>query len=239
MKPFRFVVIDDELPAIDVTKTLMQAHPGFLFSSAWQNPEKALQEFEQDVPDLLFLDVEMPTMTGLEFLQLLNHQGISKPPITILVTAFSEYAVDAFSLGVREYVLKPMSAERLKLALSNVKPLLEVSRQNPQINKTTANSLAFKDGYEQRFINPTEIVRILAEGNFSTLVLASGKTCLISESLRELNQRLVSFGFVRVHKSTLVNIACIKSVRANLLTLSDGFVQTIGRTYLENVKGLF
>lgn len=235
MRPFSFAIIDDELPAIEVTRTLMHPWGDFQCVAAWQNPEDALKEFPQHLPDLLFLDVEMPAMTGLDFLHQLSQKTLSKQPITILVTAFSQYAVDAFSLGVREYVLKPMSAQRLELALNNIRPLLDAAEKSKQ----RTNTLAFKDGYEQRFVNPNHVIRIVAEGNFSTLVLTSGESCLISESLRELSGRLASFGFVRVHKSTLVNIACIKGIRSNVLTLSDGTTQTIGRTYQENVKGLF
>lgn len=115
VKEISFAIIDDEPLAVQAIAYLMSFHRKYRLVASWTCPLTALADFNNHNIELVFLDVQMPKMSGMQFLQKINH-----PPVTILTTAFSEYAVDAFSLGVREYLLKPISPDRLQLALSNV-----------------------------------------------------------------------------------------------------------------------
>jgi two-component system LytT family response regulator len=229
VKDFTYCIVDDEPPSINVARTLMDRQTNFTLMASWTDPQKALKEIHQINPDLLFLDVQMPTMTGLDLLR-----QVEIKPITIITTAYPEYAIDAFSLGVREYILKPMSEQRLELALSNVTQLLQAKKTSEKAGR----ALFFKDGYGQRFIEPSEIVRIEAYGSFSKFILTDPPSCLISESLRELSERLNIFGFVRIHKSTLININHIKAITSDTVTLSDNVASTIGRAYKQDFRDI-
>ena len=225
--PFLYAVIDDETSAIDVIKILMKDQRGFICAKSWTDPEIALREFHANMPDLLFLDIDMPSMTGLEFLSKLE-----KKPTTILVTAHPEFALEAFSYGVRDYILKPVSEDRITASLANIRPLLQQTKKN----SGDFESLSFKYGHEKVFINPDTILKIEAEGNFSKFILDNGGGRLISESLRELTFRLSGFGFIRIHKSVLINAKHIVSHGSSHLTLSDNSKNSIGRTYQYNIK---
>lgn len=227
VRPFLYAVIDDETAAIDVIKILMKNQNGFICAKSWTDPELALREFPKNMPDLLFLDIDMPSMTGLEFLSRLELK-----PITILVTAYPEFALEAFSHGVRDYILKPVSEERVIASLANIRPLL----LQTQKNSGDFESLSFKYGHEKVFINPNSIIKIEAEGNFSKFILDNGADRIISETLRELTFRLSGFGFIRIHKSVLINAKHIVSHGSSYLKLSDNSKNSIGRTYQDNIK---
>lgn len=227
VRPFLYAVIDDETAAIDVIKILMKNQNGFICAKSWTDPELALREFHANMPDLLFLDIDMPSMTGLEFLSRLE-----KKPTTILVTAHPEFALEAFSYGVRDYILKPVSGDQITASLANIIPLLVRTHKNSE----DFESLSFKYGHEKVFINPSTIIKIEAEGNFSKFILDNGADRLISETLRELTFRLSGFGFIRIHRSILINVKHIVSHSSSHLTLSDNSKNSIGRTYQDNIK---
>lgn len=227
MVSFRWAALDDEPPALDVMRALMKPVEGAECVGCWTEPAEALKAFAARPPDLLFLDVEMPRLSGLEFLEHLQCR-----PVTALVTAHPQYAVDAFPLGVREYVLKPVSAARLAIALENLRPLLLRSAGGAEVSL-----LAFRAGHEQVLQDPLQIVSIEADGNFSHLKMADGSSTMVSEPLSALDARLQPFGFLRVHRSFIVNRAHIAAHSRSLVRLSGGGVLAVGRAYADRLFG--
>ncbi|WP_298334617.1 LytTR family DNA-binding domain-containing protein [uncultured Erythrobacter sp.] len=230
VSPFTFIIVDDEPPALSVIKSLMQSHPQFQMLAAFTDPEEALASIRDARPDLLLLDVEMPKMTGLAMLERVREEEIS-PPVTAFITGKAEYAIEAFRLGVRDYVLKPVAPDRLALTLENLTPLLEAARSEAELPAV----LSFKDGTGHRLISPQDIFWIEAGGNFSELVMEDGSRTLVSESLRELAQRLAGFGFVRIHKSIIVNRIQVRETSPSRVILSNGEVCAVGRTFRESL----
>jgi DNA-binding LytR/AlgR family response regulator len=141
---------------------------------------------------------------------------------------FTDYALTAFELGVRDYLLKPVSAQRLSQCLERIRPLLSAARSEGAA-KSPAR-LSIKCGNEYRLIDPARTVRVEAAGNFS-IVYSEESEIFASESMKYLQQRLVPFGFVRAHKSHLVNIRYVSSVSTVHIRLLNGHPVPLGRAY--------
>jgi two-component system LytT family response regulator len=234
VKRFRFASLDDEPVAHDVLRMLLRAHPDFVDHGRYLVPARAQAGLAAEPVDLLFLDIQMPQCTGLEFLA-----ACESPPATILVTAHAQYALDAFALGVRDYLLKPVSAERLAQCLDRIRPLL-ASASSPVL-RPAHGKLAFAEGRGHALESPDAIAAIDAEGNFSRLTLldgagAVGGTRFVSESLKSLEARLGPFGFVRVHKCHLINLLHLFGVGAKSVQLSAGLSRPLGRTYRQALE---
>lgn len=230
----RYASLDDEPHAHTALRALLTAHPGFVDRGRYLSPAEALDGLAVRPVDLLFLDYELVGSTGFDVLD-----RMSRPPITLLLTAHADFALQAFERGVRDYLLKPLSAERLAIALDRVEPLL-IRRGDGGGSSEAHRSLAFSCGRTHRLLAPERIVSIEAEGNFSWVVTDIQRV-LISESMKSLEARLRIFGFVRVHKGHMVNLRHLRSVGASEVTLSDGRRLPIGKVYrqeLARIPGL-
>jgi DNA-binding LytR/AlgR family response regulator len=223
MIPYKAISIDDESSAHDALSVLLNDVPDVELTRTFTSPVLALSALQNDHYDLLFLDIAMPEVGGLDILRALR-----QTPVTVLLTARVEHALLAFELGVRDYLLKPLSAERLYRCLEHLRPLLQAAKAAAP-NRAPAR-LSIKCGTAHRLIDPAAIQRIEAAGNFS-VVHTIGEEIFASETIKELERRLAPFDFMRIHKSHLVNTSVISSICAAGLTLRNGFVLPIGRAY--------
>lgn len=217
MKPFTALSLDDEPSAHRVLQRLIDALPELVLTACCTEPDEAARLLDRGGVDLLFLDVAMPKISGLDFLRSLPH-----PPVTVLITAHGSYAMDAFQLGVRDYLLKPVSPQRLRRCLDHVMPLLGGGNGGAR--------LAVKQGSGHFLFNPDEISHIEAAGNFSMIHVGDDEV-LVSEPLKDLEERLAPFGFIRVHKSHLVNSAGVIRLQPGYVCMRDGRKAPLGRMY--------
>lgn len=216
-----FVALDDEQPALRALEALMQQHTHYEAAGYFSCIDGATERILTASPDLLFLDIHMARMSGIDFLK-----SLPVRPVTVFVTAHAQYAFDAFEMGVRDYLLKPVEPNRLSQALSNLAPLMDQEK---------SDVLAFKNGHGHSFIDLGTISYIRAEGNFSTIVQTGGELTTISETLGGLTLRLTPFGFCRVHRTTLVNWSHASKANASQVILIDGSAHSIGRKYRSEV----
>ena len=216
--------LDDEPGAHRVLEALIRDIPELTLKAGCTDPDDAAHHLASGEVDLLFLDVAMPRINGLDFLR-----GLNDPPVTVLITAHESYAMDAFRLGVRDYMLKPVSSERLHRCLEHVTPLLKRSAK--------AARLAVKQGSGHYLFDPGEVGHIEAAGNFSLIHLGDDEV-MVSEPLKDLEVRLAPFGFIRIHKSHLVNGARIERILTNEVRLIDGLKAPLGRMYKQALADL-
>jgi len=221
MRRLRAISVDDEARAHDVLRVLLKDTPDIELVSAFTSPIEALEAMNAGVHDLLFLDIAMPGISGLDFLR-----ALKAPPVTVLLTAHMEHALVAFELGVRDYLTKPVSPERLQRCLEHIRPLLQAARAGARPPKL----LSIKNGSAYHLIDPALTSHIEAAGNFST-VYYGDRALFASESLKDLQQRLAPLSFVRVHKSYAVNLGFVAEISANEVRLRDGLVLPLGRAY--------
>ena len=211
------LVVDDELPARQRLTDLLRRDPHVKTLLEAQNGNSAISMIRGQAPDLVFLDVQMPEMTGLEVIE---HIGPQKMPLTIFVTAYDQHAIRAFDTNALDYLLKPFSDERLELAMTRARARLDDAQMRAfgssvldMIAKARGRErhldrLAVKSGGTTQFIRVADIDWIEAAGVYVNLhVLA--KEILHRASLTDLLGQMDPTKFVRIHRSVAVNIDSI------------------------------
>jgi len=197
---------------------------------------EAINYLHQNKVDILFLDINMPELTGLEMLKTLNN-----PPAVILTTAYSEFALEGYEFGVLDYLLKPIRFDRFLKAINRFFALESTTDtkatptpQQAKINKNEASTSFFvkADGVQHK-IEPAHINYIEAYGNFVKIQLGS-QQLLTASTMTKMMQKLDSDNFVRIHKSFIVNLEKIEKLEGNRLII-DAKKLPIGTSYKQIV----
>lgn len=200
----KVLVVDDEKPALDELAYLLGADPRIrevLTSSSATETLKVLQETEVDA---VFLDVQMPGLTGLELAQVLSR--FREPPPVVFVTAHESHAVEAFELRAVDYVLKPVRADRLREAVRRV--VDGAADRGP----TGDLQVPVELGGVTRFVARSAITHVEAQGDYARLHTPDGSH-LVRTPLSQLEEEWGAAGFVRIHRSLLVSLAHVAEVR--------------------------
>ena len=252
----RTVIIDDEVLARERLKLMLSTEPDLEIIAEGRDGDEALALLGSSLPDLVFLDIQMPGLTGLDVARQLGPQ---KMPPTIFLTAFREFAVDAFDLEAVDFLTNPVEPTRLRQAVQRVRQALEAkdtlaSQRNlaaalarlelkvPE-TKTWASRLIVPDGPKDVLLPVSDIAWIEASDYYSS-VHVSQRTYLLRESLTDLEQRLDPELFLRVHRSALVNLNFVgefhrEGVREGTLTLRNGTSIRMSKSGRQRVRALF
>ena len=198
----RVLVIDDERPALDEVTFLLEQDPRVAEVHATDSPTDALRLLQQLAVDAVFLDVQMPGLTGIELAQVLSR--FKTPPVAVFVTAHDQHAVEAFELNAVDYVLKPVREERLAEAVRRVLTATRTEQAEEQV--------PVERGGVTRFIPISHIRYVEAEGDYARLHTAEGSH-LIRVPLTTLEEEWGDAGFVRIHRSLLVSLGHVTEVR--------------------------
>ncbi len=216
------IIIEDQAPAQRVLKKYIHDMGTLTLCGTFTNAIDALSFLKTEEVDLMFLDIHLPRISGMDFLKTL-----SDPPAVILTTAFSDYAVESYELNVTDYLVKPFSFERFIKAVSRVEQ--EKSKGGPAKG---AEDFFIKSGYEYIKLNAKDIFYICSDMDYTELHLA-GRKYLSSETLQHWEQQMGE-RFMRVHKSYLVHVSCIEKVAGNQIYLPAGKTVPIGRAYKDS-----
>jgi DNA-binding LytR/AlgR family response regulator len=243
MNRLRTMIVDDEPLAIERLEILCSDHPAIEIVGTANDGVAALRLAQQLTPDLIFLDIGMPKMDGINAARALGL--MDKKPAIVLVTAYDNFAVEAFDLDVIDYVLKPVSSERLGRAIVRA----SVSEDTPtDIPAVAANDGNFASEFwvshraELIRIAAMDIERIEAERDYMRLHTA-GRSYLLHQTISALEQRLNPELFQRIHRSHIVRRDLITGLRHEgggvwHALLGDDLSMRIGRKYLADVKRL-
>ena len=204
MSPLKVLVIDDERPALDELSWLLSQDPRVHDVLTCDSATEALRLLQDLEVDAIFLDVQMPGLTGLELAQVLAR--FKTPPPIVFVTAHEEHAVDAFELRAVDYVLKPVRPERLAEAVRRV---VEGAANAPAGDD---QQIPVELGGVTRFLNRSDIRYVEAQGDYARLHTAEGSH-LLRRPLTQLEEEWGPAGFVRIHRSLLVALAHVDEVR--------------------------
>jgi two-component system LytT family response regulator len=204
MTPTRAIIVDDEALARERVRTLLADAPGITVVAECSGGREAVEQIVAERPDLVFLDVQMPDLDGFDVLEAVASEWL---PAVIFVTAYDEYAIKAFDVHAIDYLLKPIEPERFRKALARVKKrdLLALLDERP------IDRLVIRTRSKVSFLKPSEIDWIEADGKHAVLH-AGRETHVVRHTLTRLEQRLVPHGFVRVHRSAIVNVDRIKEL---------------------------
>lgn len=240
----RVLVVDDEAPARQRLVDLLNKDPQVANILEAVNGKAAVEIIGREALDLVFLDVQMPELDGL---QVIESVGAAAMPLTIFVTAYDKHAIHAFEANALDYLLKPFSDERWEAALARAKArhdelgLREFGRNVLRLLGTGSqvgrylDRLVIKGGGTTRFIHVADIDLIEGAGVYVNLYVA-GKELLYRSALNELARHLDPMKFVRVHRSAIVNIDSILELQPIShgefeLVLKDGHRSRVSRTY--------
>jgi two-component system response regulator AlgR len=207
----RVLIVDDEAPARERLRSMVAESEGFEIAGEAENGERALQLCDSLLPDILLLDVRMPGIDGLEVARQLA--TLPEPPAVIFVTAFDEYALQAFDSEAIAYLLKPIRGEKLRAALLKAgrltRPQLQqvasAARENPQ---RTHIGVRGRDGL--RLIPIDEVLCFHADQKYTTVKHQKGED-LIDDSLKTLEEEFAA-SFVRIHRNALVNTKYLERI---------------------------
>jgi DNA-binding LytR/AlgR family response regulator len=200
----RVLVIDDERPALDEVTYLLERDERVAEVHGTDSPTHALRLLQHLEVDAVFLDIQMPGLTGIDLAQVLAR--FKSPPATVFVTAHDQHAVDAFELNAVDYVLKPVREERLAEAVRRV---LAASRTD-----TPEEQVPVERGGVTRFVPVSQIRFVEAEGDYARLH-TSEDSHLVRVPLTQLEQDWADLGFVRIHRSILIATAFVDEVRVD------------------------
>jgi two-component system, LytTR family, response regulator len=191
------IAIDDEPIALDVVKALISNVPFIELKATFTNPFDARTYLQQNKTDLIFLDIKMPDISGIDFLN-----DISNPPMVVFTTAYSEHAVKSFELDAIDYLLKPFSLSRFLKACNKAQELYTLRNKEEQGEETTY--IFIKDGYKQIRVQLDDILFIEAAGNYTKIYLEDDRTLSTRVTLSDMQLLLPAKRFIRTHRAYIV-----------------------------------
>ena len=222
------VIVDDEPKAIQsLSWELSNYSDQIKVIATFNNPEKALLYLAENNIDCLFLDIEMPTMDGFQFLNKLKSRDFA----VVITTAYNEYAIKALKKDALDYLLKPIDSDDLEETIAKVKKHRSRALDSNKIEKVllrfneklNTKKIAINTDGKLIFLESKEILYIVSDGNYSTFHTTNNKKIVVTKKLKEINTILPNEIFFRVHNSYIINLTKVKE-----------FFKTDGYVILEN-----
>lgn len=235
MPPIRCLAVDDEQHALDIIADYVSKIPTLELVATTTNAIEAFQILQKDTINLIFLDVHMPEITGIQFLKLLG--GRTK---VILCTAYPEYALDGFDLDIVDYLLKPVRFERFQKAVQKAQTLIEAeTNELPKSLPTTNAAVSLSDYIFVKTETKGKLLKVVLSeiryveglGNYVS-IYTDEKRIITLLTIKELEERLPKPHFLRVHKSYIVAAAKIQGIDGNQIMVAEGNIP-LGDTYRE------
>jgi DNA-binding LytR/AlgR family response regulator len=223
------IIVEDETLAQNVIQAHLQKIPGFELVGICSNALEAKELLDKEKVDLIFLDIQLPGMTGLNFLRTLKN-----PPLVILTTAYTEYAIESYEFNVADYLLKPISFERFSKSINKI---IDAGLL-PGKTKTNASPdhIYIKSNGKFLKVNFSEIIYIEGMKDYLKICTTDEKIITL-QTMSEMEKILPVDQFIRVHKSYIVSISRIKSIYGNNIETAKLTIP-IGINYKEKVMQL-
>lgn len=224
------VVDDDELDRLMVLSCLRN-YPEIKVLEVFSSPVEALEFLEANPVDILFLDIDMPEMSGIEL-----RKRIPQTAICVFITSYPEHAVESFEVEALDFLVKPLKADRFKLTITRIHDYLEI-RQKVALFESSlgGDTIVVKEGHAQTKIK-LHTIRYLQAMKDYTLIFTTDKRHCVLGSLGNLLKESEFQSFVRVHKSYAVNPIYIERVASNEVVLKDEQLIPLGRGYKETLN---
>lgn len=237
-------IVDDEPNNVDSLRYILKNNYPELFVLGYQiDSSKAIVEINQLKPDLLFLDIQMPNKNGFELLNDLSHKGFE----VIFITAYDQYGIQAVKISALDYLLKPINESELAKAIEKAEIKINAKRKNTNLenflrnfnDKSTEPKIALIINKQTRYVPISEIIRCQADNNYTEVFFKDGRKVILSKTLKDLEEMLEGFGFLRCHHSHLINIKYIQGVQGpgfNKILLNSDVLIPISRMKKELIR---
>ena len=226
----RCIAVDDEPKALEILKDYIEKVPFFDLAGIFRDSLKALDYFQHNKVDLIFLDINMPDLTGIQFLKSLIHQ-----PLIIFTTAYSEYAIESYDYAALDYLLKPIEFERFLKGANRALEQFLLNQQNFSTRGTELEKSDFifvKSGTDIYKVKIDEILYIESVGNYVNFVLKNNSIMSLF-SMNEILQILPANQFFRIHKSFIIDLRFVSKIERHQVIISNKEIP-IGNVYRES-----
>ncbi len=231
MSKIRAIIIDDEPKAIAVLERYCNDLDSVELKSSFRDPVKAIEYVQSQNINLIFLDINMPKISGLEFLDIL-----SKRPRIIFTTAYTEYALESYNYEAVDYLLKPIDFHRFVKAVSKVRKLisLESPSSTVEANEEKNDKIIYiKSGPQLYKVNISDILYLEKDGNY-LIFYTKDKKMLSRQNMKDIFEILNPEEFIRVHKSYVVALKHIEVIESHQIRMGD-IKLPVGRNYKEDL----
>jgi two-component system LytT family response regulator len=251
-RPIRAILVDDEPLARRRLRSLLNGDAEIEIVGEYGNGRDAAGAIREDPPDLVFLDIQMPELDGFG---VVREIGVDAMPPVVFVTAFDQHALKAFEVHALDYLLKPVDRARFSATIARAKGRIRGDRDRSLADRLDAalaelgrrsaepQRLAIKKAGRIYLVRPDDVDWLEADGNHVRVHIGKDSH-LIRDTLARVEERLPRRAFMRIHRSTIVNVARIREIQPwfqgdYVLLLSDGTRLTSGRSYRDRVRSLF
>jgi two-component system LytT family response regulator len=235
MAELKAILVDDEISSLqNLSQKIEQFCPSVTILAISQDPEEAIELIKKHQPDVVFLDIEMPGMSGLRMVEKLDGCDAE----IIFTTAYNHYAVDAIRINAFDYLTKPIGISDLQNAVirleeskkGNVKEKMELLKHSPEDSYRSNDKIAVSGNDGIDFFEIRNIVRIESSSNYSILHFSNGKTVTVTRLLKDFEEMLQSYRFFRIHHSHLINLDYIKKyIRSGQVVMENGDLIDVSR----------
>lgn len=214
------IAIDDEPLALQLVTGYIEKTPGLKLAGSFDNPIDASEFISDNQVDLIFIDIQMPDLTGIEFTRL-----IEKGPKVIFTTAYEKYALEGYKLDIVDYLLKPFSYEEFLTAVQKALKLIKLEHQAPEKVETNNEFLFLKSDYKIKRINFNDILYIEGLKDYvKVFTNNSPKPILSLTSLKLLESKLPDNRFMRVHRSFIVNLEKVDTIERSRIIFGKEYI---------------
>ncbi|MDB5120875.1 MAG: regulator [Sphingobacteriales bacterium] len=220
------IAVDDEPIALDIVRSHAAKVPYLTLKAEFTDAFKAIDYINKEPVDIVFLDIKMPDISGIDFVKSLNVK-----PLVIFTTAYSEHAVNGFDLDAVDYLLKPFSLSRFIKACNKAHELFHL--RNPGIQN---DFIFLKTGYEQVKIHFDEILYLEAAGNYVSFILKD-KSVLSRMTFGEIESLLPAGKFIRIHRSFMASLNKIDKIERHQVHIQGNTIP-VAETYIPNLTAL-
>lgn len=228
IKSIRCIIIDDEPLAIRVIESHLSKIKSFDVIATFTNPVEAMGVMQTEDIDVLFLDINMPVINGMDFVKTLHN-----PPLIVMTTAYREYAVESFELDVLDYLVKPIPFTRFMKTINKIHNALSLNNDNSEEDRTHT---FIKIDKKLVKVYLDEVFYIESLKDYIKITTNTG-THLVHQTLTSFTESLPNDMFIRVHRSYTISIAKVSAVIGNMVEINGAQIP-IGRNYVQEVKNI-
>lgn len=228
----RCVVIDDEPFALDLIKDYIQRTPFLELTQFFSNPFKALDYLNREKVDIIFLDINMPELSGIQLIR-----ALQSPPMVVFTTAYPEFAAESYEYNAVDYLVKPVKYERFLKAVSKASGQIGSDKQShqteaPIVNGQSNEPLFVKSGSQQVKVMPSEILYVEAAGNYMCFHTRDRKVMSLL-TMKDVLEMLPADDFMRIHKSFIISLKHLDAIERHDVVVGRKQIP-IGITYREH-----
>lgn len=226
------LIVDDEPLAVDVLAEYIPQVPFLQLAASYNNPVEALMHLQKEDIDLIFLDIQMPQLSGLQFMNLLQSRSQ-----VIIVSAYNEFAIEGYERDVTDYLLKPVSFERFYRSAEKAKRMAEFSLKETQPPAVSQDFIFVRADSKMIRINFSDILYIEGLKNYISIYTNNNKRIITLQNMKTLEDLLPSNRFIRVQKSYIVHLEKIDTIERQRIFIADKVIP-IGEAYASQFYSL-